>query len=152
MPLGGAWTNSSATRSILSPQANANPQGTALVHYPTPNAPGAGNLNGAARPDEEFGYERPPPKGHSELFNPKSGNRSGQTPPKQAERDQSDTKETAGGKARGEAVVLTEKLNSMTLDGPFGLQIAGAGEDVPPLSDVPAHMHSVADGAVVVSP
>lgn len=53
----GAWTNASSTRSILMP------------------SPGHANSQGRLE-DPERGFERPPPKGNAELFNPKGTRRS----------------------------------------------------------------------------
>ncbi|KZT27919.1 hypothetical protein NEOLEDRAFT_1130422 [Neolentinus lepideus HHB14362 ss-1] len=67
----GAWTNSSSTRSILMPNAAQPGQpstyGSALVQYPNSN----GNANQTPRLDSQA-FERPPPKGSAELFNPKA--------------------------------------------------------------------------------
>jgi len=66
---GGAWTNASSTRSILMPSpGHVNSQNNALMHQSTPN-----NIR-LEEPDR--GFERPPPKGNVELFNPKISRRS----------------------------------------------------------------------------
>jgi hypothetical protein len=68
--LGGAWTNASSTRSILMPSpGHANSQSGALSQ--NSNASNNGRLE-----EPERGFERPPPKGNAELFNPKSSRRS----------------------------------------------------------------------------
>jgi len=77
---GGAWTNASSVRSILSPgpqgQANAAlPPGSALVHYPNTNSPQSNGGQTHPRILDDSGFERPPPKGNAELFNPKAGMR-----------------------------------------------------------------------------
>jgi hypothetical protein len=59
----GAWTNAHSMRSVMMPSAHA--QGTtALVHH-HPSA-------GSHLEDPDHGFERPPPKGAVELFNPKA--------------------------------------------------------------------------------
>ncbi|KAL6307254.1 hypothetical protein BKA93DRAFT_769218 [Sparassis latifolia] len=125
--IGGAWTNTSSMRSILSPgpQGTMNPQGTALVHYPNMNTnvnanmtanqspPGLG-ANGLAQVEEqESGFERPPPRGSAELFNPKGGNRSVHERTSKA-----DARELVrvGSKPRAEGI-LADRLDAMTLDG-----------------------------------
>lgn len=80
----GAWTNQSPARSILSPPHQGNP----LVYHPGPMVNGmAGNManpggsiqmppqmmNMSSRLDDhDRGFERPPPKGAPELYNPKA--------------------------------------------------------------------------------
>jgi len=58
-------------RSILTPSQGYNNPGNALVYHSSP-APN-GNVNSTRI--EEPGFERPPPKGSVELFNPKVARR-----------------------------------------------------------------------------
>lgn len=71
----GAWTNASTTRSVLragpSGTTSAPAAGNALVHYPASGGNGRGPSPNNGRLDDMF--ERPPPKGNAELFNPKGG-------------------------------------------------------------------------------
>lgn len=64
MPVaGGAWTNASSTRSIIMPSpTHINSQ---MVHP-----------NNTRLEEPDRGFERPPPKGNAELFNPKNARRS----------------------------------------------------------------------------
>lgn len=64
----GAWTNTTSTRSILMPSpghTNAPISGIAN------QLNGRLHLNNAHVEDQDRGFERPPPKGAAELFNPK---------------------------------------------------------------------------------
>ncbi|TCD67971.1 hypothetical protein EIP91_011772 [Steccherinum ochraceum] len=65
-----AWANTHSNRSIMSPgpqtSVNTSAAGSALVHYPNNGADGQGAPMGT-----EENFERPPPKGTAELFNPK---------------------------------------------------------------------------------
>ncbi|KAH8103988.1 hypothetical protein BXZ70DRAFT_1052112 [Cristinia sonorae] len=85
--VGSAWSNTLSNRSIMSAGSQTGPSasGNALVHYPhTTNtdgqAPNGTDVNGIG----DDVYERPPPKGAAELFNPKgsSGNGNGNPPRK----------------------------------------------------------------------
>jgi hypothetical protein len=83
--VGGAWTNLSSTRSILMPSAgHVNFGGNALVHHQI----GIGGTPGRID-EQERGFERPPPRGGAELFNPKIARRPpynvGKISPQQAE-------------------------------------------------------------------
>ncbi|KAI0369212.1 hypothetical protein BV20DRAFT_997496 [Pilatotrama ljubarskyi] len=73
--VGGAWTNASTSRVMMPSPQGANPQGTALVHYPTSqqNSPQIPNSGGRFE-EQDPAFERPPPK-NAELFNPKGGAR-----------------------------------------------------------------------------
>jgi len=54
------------------------PPGNALVHYNNPSGSQTGSNGSQAHNrvvDSDSGYERPPPKGNAELFNPKTGAR-----------------------------------------------------------------------------
>lgn len=98
----GVWNNTS-TKSIMTPALNGNSQTSALVHYP----------NG------QEGYERPPSKGNSELFNPKGFKR-----------------HNNGGTFRGDPAIetaLLDKMESLGLTGnslsETGLNILAAGDE-----------------------
>ncbi|TFK51812.1 hypothetical protein OE88DRAFT_1658448 [Heliocybe sulcata] len=119
----GAWTNSSSTRSILMPspqQGQPSTYGSALVQYPNSN----GNPNQTPRLDSQA-FERPPPKGSAELFNPKArrpanagnGGSKANSPPVQ---------DKARGGAEG---VLADKMGAMVVDGKDG-PLAAANTDI----------------------
>ncbi|EPQ56529.1 hypothetical protein GLOTRDRAFT_138236 [Gloeophyllum trabeum ATCC 11539] len=124
----GAWINASSTRSILMPSA---PQGgqpstyaSALVQHPASN----GNTNQSPRLDSQA-FERPPPKGPAELFNPKgrrptvnNGNGGGKSasPPVQ------DKVEKSRGDAAATAA-LADKMGAVTLDGKGEARGTGPG-------------------------
>ena len=89
---------------------HVNSTGNALVHHQIV----AGGIPGRVD-EQERGFERPPPKGSVELFNPKIARRPpnniGKFSPQQAERDRD--------VARGEAVasaILVGQVMSLTLD------------------------------------
>ncbi|KAF4593001.1 hypothetical protein EYR38_008708 [Pleurotus pulmonarius] len=77
----GAWTNSSVIRSAVSPPKGppANQSGTALVNHTSPPNNIDGHDTNFRLEDTDRGFERPPPKGPTELFNPKLPRKS-QTP------------------------------------------------------------------------
>lgn len=113
-------------RSILTPASNVqlpntNAYGSALVHYPATNgAPANGNPNAMIsnnRLDEhDAGFERPPPKGESQLFNPKSPSPTHRRSNTSSNGDCADKEETD--RVRGEAVANAILLNQMD-----GLQV-----------------------------
>ncbi|TBU47505.1 hypothetical protein BD309DRAFT_951664 [Dichomitus squalens] len=138
--VGGAWTNASLSRVMLpGPQANTNPQGTALVHYPTsqtssPQAPSAPVPAALGRLDErDPAFERPPPKS-AELFNPKAGGRNGNGSGGRVENGRS--RANTGASAAG----LADKLNFMVLADPEGIG-----------RDVPLSVHDANNGEAVVA-
>ncbi|KAI0358100.1 hypothetical protein OH77DRAFT_1421379 [Trametes cingulata] len=123
--VGGAWTNASTSRVMLPGPQGTNPQGTALVHYPTsqqnsPQIP----TSGGRFDEQDPAFERPPPK-NPELFNPKGGARNvgAGVPP-------------AGGKVEGgrpklngEGIVtgLSDRMGAMVLeDGERGAHVGAA--------------------------
>ncbi|KDQ26668.1 hypothetical protein PLEOSDRAFT_1113166 [Pleurotus ostreatus PC15] len=77
----GAWTNSSVIRSAVSPPKGspANQGGPALVNHMSPPNNIDGHDMNFRLEDTDRGFERPPPKGSAELFNPKLPRKS-QTP------------------------------------------------------------------------
>ncbi|EMD39144.1 hypothetical protein CERSUDRAFT_112820 [Gelatoporia subvermispora B] len=110
---GGAWTNSSLTRSVMTagpPQGNAASHGTALVRYPNSNGSGAQDRRAD---DQEPGFDRPPPKANAELFNPKGHKPSGAS---KADKDKGDTVNTATVPDHCEGVTDVDvELNSLSL-------------------------------------
>ncbi|KAI0091650.1 hypothetical protein BDY19DRAFT_931629 [Irpex rosettiformis] len=78
--IGGAWTNTSSIKSVLRPGPSGSTSGqersNALVHYPTSGPQQHPNPNMLRlQDDQEFTFERPPPKSNAELYNPKGGRR-----------------------------------------------------------------------------
>jgi hypothetical protein len=63
----GAWTNSSSTRQILTSAVTGPGAGAGLSGK---GGQAEGQLPGSGL--DEKGFERPPPKGNTELFNPKN--------------------------------------------------------------------------------
>ncbi|OCH96251.1 hypothetical protein OBBRIDRAFT_787325 [Obba rivulosa] len=114
---GGAWTNSSSIRTVMTagpPQGNAPSHGTALVHYPNSNSPGSQNRRAD---DQEQGFERPPPKANAELFNPKGPR---QTAVGKVEKDKGEATNREMTPDHDGAVVnatLEDQMESMALDG-----------------------------------
>ena len=115
----GAWTNSSSTRSILMPSpGHASTPGNALVYHSSTHA-GASNSN-ARFEEPDRGFERPPPKGTTELFNPKvvrrptsnnGNNRTNSLPQDKLEKEKE--------RARGDAVanaILVGQVSLMSLE------------------------------------
>ncbi|KZT10162.1 uncharacterized protein LAESUDRAFT_694804 [Laetiporus sulphureus 93-53] len=149
--VGGAWTNTSTTRSIMTPGGSV--QGTALVHYPNSSQPAAQNASEAGHEDDqESGFERPPPKANAELFNPKSGSRSPGASNGTGKGSQGQMKEDMQDSGwNGDAAAgLADIVGSMTISGYFG-EVDGASSGVKrPPSAVPpptsATSISAADG------
>ncbi|KAI8996516.1 hypothetical protein BD414DRAFT_455322 [Trametes punicea] len=117
--VGGAWTNASTSRVMMpgpSPQG-ANPQGSALVHYPNSNSqqnsPQIPASTGRLEEQDPAAFERPPPK-HAELFNPRGGGAAGGSDPRAV----ADKLENYRAKANGEDAVagLVEKFGAVELD------------------------------------
>ncbi|EGN96739.1 hypothetical protein SERLA73DRAFT_184899 [Serpula lacrymans var. lacrymans S7.3] len=115
IPVAGAWTNSSSTRSILMP--GPSPAGNVLVHHSNTHVSGKDN---SRLEDSERGFERPPPKGNVELFNPKGVWKSGANPqshqpsPDRFEKDRLEKE-----KLRGEVVanaILVDKVATMSVE------------------------------------
>ena len=129
--VGGAWTNPKSTaRTILassggnSSQGQGPSYGNALFNH----GPG-GNQNTATNrlEDEDRGFERPPPKTNTELFNPKGGAK--RNPQASAQREQplhtslspiqiDAVKTEDSDKIRGEAVadaILIERVSALKL-------------------------------------
>ena len=90
---------------------HVNALGNALVHH---SSPGSGI---PARLDEQDrGFERPPPKGNVELFNPKivrRPNNVGKSSPQQVDKD----KEMSRGEVVASAILLGQVV-SLSLDDP----------------------------------
>ncbi|KAG0709323.1 hypothetical protein DFH29DRAFT_887821 [Suillus ampliporus] len=113
--IAGVWTNSSSTRSILMPGNNTS-HGNAPNHSNTQS-----NMTGAPcntrLEDTDSGFERPPPKGNVELFNPKGiwkpgGPQSRSPPGGSQDKDKIE-------KLRGEAVanaILVDKMAMVSVE------------------------------------
>ncbi|OSX64235.1 hypothetical protein POSPLADRAFT_1073817 [Postia placenta MAD-698-R-SB12] len=121
----GAWQNPSSTRSIIMPGPQGNPNGSVLVHYPNIPQTTAANSSVTARLDDsDASFERPPPKGNTELFNPKGNSRTavsingnGTSTAGQAElKDGPKDKVRPTGDAADSGI--PEKLGSMSLEEP----------------------------------
>lgn len=112
----GAWTNLSSTRSILMPGNNTSHGNAPANHSNTQsNVTGAPCI--ARLEDTDGGFERPPPKGSVELFNPKSiwkpGGPQSRSPPG-ASQDKDKIE-----KLRGEAVanaILVDKMAMVSVE------------------------------------
>ncbi|OBZ74204.1 hypothetical protein A0H81_06142 [Grifola frondosa] len=139
--VGGAWTNATISRVMMpGPQGNVNPQGSALVHYPNSHTTPSPNATPNLRLDEQdHAFERPPPKGNSELFNPKAGPRSASTSTPNSvrtERDRFEVKEKEGKiRQKGEGManaILVDKVGAMSLDDRGGEAECTAAEGVRP--------------------
>lgn len=112
----GAWTNLSSTRSILMPGNNTSHGNPPANHSNTQS-----NVTGAPcitrLEDTDGGFERPPPKGSVELFNPKSvwkpgGPQSRSPPGALQDKDKIE-------KLRGEAVanaILVDKMAMVSVE------------------------------------
>lgn len=142
--MGSAWANTLANRSIMSPGPqvglSTSASGTALVHYPNNvnNADGQGPPAGM-----EDAYERPPPKGSAELFNPRSGAR--KSPASRTSMGPVDKENNRNG-IEGEKVrgidgmvipipVLTDKMGGMSMESAcagVGVGDGGPAAVVPP--------------------
>ncbi|PCH36219.1 hypothetical protein WOLCODRAFT_140262 [Wolfiporia cocos MD-104 SS10] len=123
--VGGAWTNPSSMRSIMTPgPQGSNTQGTALVHYPNAQHPAGQNTNVGPplTDDQEVGFERPPPKGPAELFNPKSNTRGSTTSrgDRSSKAGQAETQDVSNEQAQVTEDVtdaaLAEKVGILTVD------------------------------------
>ncbi|KAJ8590109.1 hypothetical protein M405DRAFT_181021 [Rhizopogon salebrosus TDB-379] len=67
----GVWTNPSSNRSVLMP-GNGTSHGNALTHHSNTQSIVTGTQSNTRLEDSDDGvFERPPPKGNVELFNPK---------------------------------------------------------------------------------
>lgn len=133
--VGGAWTNPKLTaRSILAPNAGNANQGNALFSH------GAGVAHGVlANPnrleEDERGFERPPPKTNTELFNPKGGAKRGavqsspqaqsqQSPPSVTSSQSFNSRQLTDGNARGEDMARNEAVaNAILVDGVSSLKL-----------------------------
>ncbi|KZT69263.1 hypothetical protein DAEQUDRAFT_765580 [Daedalea quercina L-15889] len=112
----GAWTNASSTRSIImaGAQGSTTPQGNALVHYPNAQQPSATTPR---MDDHESGFDRPPPKGNAELFNPKGTPRiSAPTRMSPVEMTESSKQNGLTQGDTGSVVALVDKAESVTLE------------------------------------
>ncbi|KAI9063998.1 hypothetical protein FKP32DRAFT_1591411 [Trametes sanguinea] len=111
--VGGAWTNASMSRVMMPAPQGANPQGTALVHYPNSqqNSPQIPSSTGRFDEQDSSSYERSLPKqGQGEPFNSKGGPRGVLPIGSKLDNGRS--------KVIGDGVVtdLSEKLGSVGLD------------------------------------
>lgn len=95
-------------------QGNTAPQGTALVHYPNVQQPSG---TAPRMDDHEPGFDRPPPKGSAELFNPKGTPRAA-APTRMGPGEIADVL-TQKGSTQGDAgsvTALAEKVGGISLE------------------------------------
>lgn len=100
-------------------QGHPNSQGGTLVHSPNPGA--HGNIAPNSRLEEpDRGFERPPPRASTELFNPKGISlRPTSNNGKNISNTVGDRERTDRERERGEAVanaILTDRVLTMTLE------------------------------------
>lgn len=109
----GVWTNSSSNRSILTP-GNGTSHGSLFTHHSNTQSNVTGTPSNTRLEDTDDGvFERPPPKGTVELFNPKGAWKPGgaqcRSPPGSSpDRDRME-------KLRGEAVANAILVDKMTM-------------------------------------
>jgi len=94
-------------RSILNQGHNGGPHGTAHVLH----------VSSGAREDPDAGFERPPPKGTPELFNPKVGRRSGSSGKASPQTNQGEKEKERVRLDVSMATTLATKVASMSLEG-----------------------------------
>ncbi|CCL98600.1 uncharacterized protein FIBRA_00602 [Fibroporia radiculosa] len=119
-PVGGAWTNASSMRSIMTPgsQSSSTQHGSALVHYPNSNQTSQNSI--PRTDDQESGFERPPPKSNAELFNPKASSRTGVSNGAGDRGVKTGSVETQDEHGQdGADASLVKLVGSMTLDSPM---------------------------------
>ncbi|KAG1746590.1 uncharacterized protein EDB91DRAFT_1219589 [Suillus paluster] len=112
----GVWTNSSSTRSILMPGNNIS-HGNPPANHSNTQSGVIGTLCNTRLEDTDGGFERPPPKGNVELFNPKGvwkpgGPQSRSPPGGSQDKDKME-------KLRGEAVanaILVDKMAMVSVE------------------------------------
>lgn len=125
--VGGAWTNPKLTaRSILAPNAGNANQGNALFNHGAGVAHG-GLTNPSRLEEDERGFERPPPKTNTELFNPKGGAKRGAvqtSPPSVPSPTQNFSRQQTDGNSRGEDKARNEAVaNAILVDGVSSLKL-----------------------------
>lgn len=115
---GGAW-NTQGHRPALSPSPIDHPagvpHGNALINHH-----GNGNGNAVERPNDDRGFERPPPKPNAELFNPNNASISHSQSPSPSTQEKADRDRADKERSREDAIansILVDNMGSLKLQG-----------------------------------